>query len=188
MIEVKFGGLLVDYGECKISGYSVAEILRGLASTIDTFDQTIYKLILDGYALLIKVNDNPLEVPLDDLTVFDPTIENRLHISTALQMEGNNALGIVAGIGLVALAFTGVGFLGISATTFGLLGASLLFSSIFKSPKTDTKEKNDKRSVNFTGVNNVVGSGAALPLAFGQVWIGSIVASAYIMADRRSVN
>lgn len=190
---VKFGGLLSEFNERQvdgfpISGYSVAEVLRGLAHSITTFDQTIYKLLIDGYSLLIKVNEQPLNEPLDRIGVFDHTIENKLTISTAIQVEGEETLGIVAKVGLIGLAFTGVGFLGISVTTFGLLGASLVASSIFKSPKVDTKEKNDKRSVNFSGVVNVIGSGTPLPLVFGQVWTGSIVASAYISTDRRSVN
>lgn len=187
MVKINLQGMLQDYGNIEMSGYSVSEVYRGISHCIPEFEKRVYSLILEGYALLIKVNGEPLSKSIDDITVFSGQLENEMSISIALSLEGNS-LGIIAGIGLIALAATGVGILGVGAVTWGLLGVSLIFSSIFKTPTTDNKDTpNDKRSVNFSGVNNVVGSGSCLPLAFGQVWIGSIVISAYVASDRRSL-
>lgn len=96
--------------------------------------------------------------------------------------HGQGTVGkVLSGVALLGLGLSGVGLLGISATTFLLTGASLLFTSVFKHPKTDSKQNADKRSVNFSGVINVTGSGQILPLAFGEVSIGSIVVSGQIV-------
>jgi predicted phage tail protein len=104
------------------------------------------------------------------------------NIKLELVPSGGGTVGkIIGGIALLGLGLSGVGLLGISATTLSLTGAGLLFSSIFKHPKSDTKAKSEKRSINFSGVVNVTGSGNILPRAYGLVSIGSIVVSGEIV-------
>lgn len=159
--------------------------MSGINANYPEFQRRIYNIYTEaGNSVELVVNGEHIQ-NLENFVFTEPM--NNVEIIVCDIYAGGNTLGIIAGIGLIALAFTGVGILGISATTIGLLGASLLFSNIFKSPKTDTKEKTDKRSANFSGTVNTTGGGQPLPLVFGEAWVGSIIVSAFITPEERGL-
>ena len=170
-----------------LGAYSVSDALNGIKHLHSTFATKVLELAQRGYLFGIVVNESQLQRELEDITLFDLQENNYLKIIAYPQGAGNTLTNIALGVGFLALGLSGVGLLGISATSFALMGASLLFSSIFKHPKTDTKQRNDKRSVNFTGVVNVTGGGGVAPLVFGEMAIGSIVVSGEIVPYETSV-
>src|SRR5437868_6684494 len=112
LVEVELLGELSAFGKFEMSGYSIAEIFRGSALSNPTFDQQVYNLILNGYSFLIKVNDELLTKPFDDVTLFNKLDGNKITVSTVVEVQGD-ALGIVTGIALIGLALTGIGLFGI---------------------------------------------------------------------------
>lgn len=177
---------LLPYADIEIAGNSPRSIIAGISANYPDFQYRIYNIYVeDTRSVELVVNGEHIQ-NLETFVFNSPV--NTVEFIVCEVYAGGNTLGLIAGIGLIALAFTGVGILGISATTIGLLGASLLFSSIFKSPKTDTKEKTDKRSVNFSGTLNTTGGGQPLPLIFGEAWAGSIIVSAFITPEERGLS
>jgi predicted phage tail protein len=175
----------LPYANLEIAGNNVRTIVSGISANYPDFPQRLYNLyVKDTCSVEVVVNGAHIQ-NVDSYVLISP--HNEIEIVVCDVYAGGNTLGIVAGVGLIALAFTGIGILGIPSITLGLLGASLLFSSIFKTPKTDPKEKTDKRSVNFSGTLNTTGGGQPLPVVFGEAWSGSIVVSAFITPEERGI-
>ena len=171
-----------DFGLSSIEtlgAYTIGDMLRGIACYYPEFQSKVLNLN-STHLFKIRVNGEFTATELEDLNVLLPYEQNEVYIE-ALPIGAGNIAKIGLGVGLLVAGLSGVGILGLSATTIGLLGASLVFSSIFKQPKTDTNTKTDKRSVNFGGVINSTGGGQVLPLVFGEMAIGSIVVSAQIV-------
>jgi predicted phage tail protein len=187
-VNVKFlGKLSENFQDCTLYGVHVHDIMSGLGATYEDFEKSIYQLILNNFEFNVTLNGQVLTTPEDYRVLFTKRV-NELTISPVVVMEGSSLGNILLGVGFGLLAITGVGFLGISATTFGLLGASLIFSSIFKTPKSDVTKEPDKRSINFSGTINVVGGSQPVPLCFGVgVYCGSIVVSADLASVSRPV-
>jgi predicted phage tail protein len=175
----------LPYADIEIAGNNVRTIISGISANYPDFPQRIYNIYVDD-THSVEVVVNGVHVQNLDSYMFDSP-QNKVELVVCDVYAGEGTLGIIAGVGLIALAFSGIGILGIPSITLGLLGASLLFSSIFKTPKTDRKEKTDKRSVNFSGTLNTTGGGQPLPLVFGEAWSGSIVVSAFITPEERGL-
>ena len=181
--RVEFKGLLSQFETIEeLGAYTIADLFRGISNYYSDFERSVWEYSQDKF-FMITVNDEFFVDDINKLNVLFPFSKNHVTVNCLEVLEGKTA-SIALGVGLLAVAiFTGVGI-----TTFGLLGLSLIFSSIYKPPKTNTNDKTDKRSVNFSGTINTTGGGQCLPLIFGEVWTGSIVASAFISPQRRSVN
>lgn len=163
----------------ELGAYTVNDAIRGIRAWYPEFEIEILKLQQQGYGFRILINSEYLVFDLEDLNVLLPYEKNTIEIIPTITGQGNVGK-IILGVGIA----TGLGFLGvISWTAVGLLGASLVFSSIFKHPQTNTDEEAEKRSTVFTGAINTTNSGNCLPLCFGECWVGSIVASAHITPD-----
>ena len=181
--------------ELEIYPYNFIDLFNAIRTIYPEYSSLIIENMSNGYDFNLTDNSDPNNPR--QITPYE--LENCKNINDIdiLELEmfvigsGSNLGKIGLGVGLLALGLSGVGLLGISATTLTLTGASLLFSSLFKHPKTNNSNKDskpDKRSVNFSGVINVTGGGVVCPLAFGQVSIGSIVASAQIVPYDAPVN
>lgn len=181
--KVEFKGLLSQFETIpELGAYTIADLFRGIANYYDNFERCIWEFNADKF-FVITINNEFYVEDVNKLNVLLPYRKNEVTIQALTVLEGK-AASIALGVGLLAVAvFTGVGI-----TTFGLLGLSLIFSAIYKPPKTNINDKTDKRSVNFSGTINTTGGGQCLPLVFGEAWTGSIVASAYISPQRRSIN
>lgn len=183
--NIRISGFSTTYEEFTLAAYHLKDCLEGIKFRYPSIPIEVGNALNGGYAIVILINGE-LAVNTDLLKDFDLSQEYLIEIFPAMELEGK-ALGIVAGVALAATGLAGVGFLGLSATSVGLLGASLLFSSIFNTPKSDTKQKSEKRSINFSGTINTIGT-SPCPLLFGcQVGCGSIVVSADISSESRSV-
>jgi predicted phage tail protein len=186
--QVKFMGVLETYEPLELYAFHVRDVLNGIGSVYERFNSHIYELTLKGFEFAVKVN-GVFKTCETELVESFQAFNNDIEIHSLVSFAGKGIFGIIAGVGLLALSFTGVGLLGISATTFGLLGASLLFSSIFSSPKTDSNKPADKRSVNFSGTVNVIGGSSPVPLVMGRrVFVGSIVVSADLIPQQRGLS
>lgn len=181
--RIEFKGLLSQFETItELGAFTIADLFRGIANYYSDFEKKVWELSKDKY-FVITVNGEFYVDNVNKLNVLIPYRYNEVTITALALLEGK-AASIALGVGLLAVSvFTGVGI-----TTFGLLGLSLIFTSLYKPPKTNTNEKTDKRSVVFSGTINTTGGGQPLPLVFGEGWVGSIVASAFISPQRRSVN
>lgn len=172
----------------KLGAYNLADVLRGVQSWYPEFQPKVFELSSKGYVFRALVNTEYLVCDIDDMGVLMPYQLNTIYIDVLPVGSGNiGKIGLGVGLALAGGVF-GLGFLGLSSGAVGLLGASLVFSTLFKHPRTDAKERNDKRSFNFSGTINSTGGGQCLPLAFGNdVTLGSLVASAQIIPQSESV-
>lgn len=187
MVSVSFSTEFQIESAFTIGAYSISDLLRGIQHQSPDFQKRVLELST-SHVFRIIINEEFTCEDIDSLQVLLPYQLNRVEIIAVEVGEGN--IGKIAlGVGLLVAGLSGVGLLGLSATTVGLFGASLVFSSVFKHPTTkDTKDKpQDKRSVNFSGVVNSTGGGQPLPLVFGEMSIGSIVASAQIVPYETSI-
>jgi hypothetical protein len=174
----------------EIKPYSLVDLFSAVRQIYPSYNILIYEGLQKGYDFeLIGSFDGiyweAMTIQqLENIETFTKILELRLDMFPI----GAGTVGRIAlGVGLLGLGLAGVGLLGISSTTLALAGGSLLFTSIFKHPKTDTKKNNEKRSINFSGVINTTGAGVIAPLVFGEVSIGSIVASASIVPYDASI-
>lgn len=92
-----------------------------------------------------------------------PAVEGDSFVVPALAGVLASSLGIGA---TTATILSGVLVLGL------LVGVSLLLSP---KPKKDTSDKDKKESNAFSGPDNIVGQGAAVPLVYGHCLVGSVV-------------
>jgi hypothetical protein len=183
---ITFSGELSSYQPIEVFAFHCLDALNAIKYIYPDLEGLIYNLFDTGIGIILKVNGVVLESTPSLLDAFNEDIVE-IEIGTIVNPQGNVGKFVI-GIGLGVLAISGVGLLGLSTTALGLLGASLVFSSVFKVPKSDTTKEPDKRSINFSGTVNTVGGSQPVPLIFGQeVWCGSIVISADITPVARSV-
>lgn len=188
-VEVIFKGLFEDsFPPLTLYALNPYDTIQGIYHNYDSFGVDIYNFLINGVSFSVTLNDKPIRT-IEEYKQNFTKRKNTLIISSVVDLQGGDIGNILLGVGFLALAFTGIGVLGISATTFGLLGASLLFSSVFKSPKSNVTQAPEKRSVNYGSTINVVGGSPVVPLCFGTgVYCGSIVVSAFLTSDSRSVS
>ena len=132
-------------------------------------------------------------------------------LAIALGPLGGGFLGLGAGVGGGGVA--GVGFLTAAASTaIGGIGASLILGGVSQmlspqptipnlggmrmrgsgesgstdGPQSVTRGADGRQSYSYTGAANTVGVGAAIPVAYGKVLIGSQLLSARIVVEDES--
>ena len=100
----------------------------------------------------------------------------------------------IAGVALIAFATPIAGFLALEAVTVTTLGAGLLFQSaaeyLTPKPKPMSSLEPEDPTVNFafSGITNVSRAGVALPLVYGEIFVGSINVSNGIDTDQIEVS
>jgi len=188
MIVVHLYGFLAEkYGKVhKIAASSPAEVIRAFCANYSDFKSEI---IRDGKAMykIIVGRENRSD-------------ENLLHVGTSKNIKivplvaGSGGLGkIILGAALIAASFylPGVQYLsafssfsynlaGIASSIgFSLLlgGVSQLLFSPQKSSSGQGEKPENKPSYAFSGAINVTGQGGAVPVAYGQLRVGSQVIS-----------
>jgi len=100
----------------------------------------------------------------------------------------------IAGVALITFASPIAGFLSVQALSVKTLGAGLLLQSaaeyLTPKPKPMSSLEPEDATVNFafSGVTNVSRAGVALPLVYGEIFVGSINVSNGIDTDQIEVS
>lgn len=124
----------------------------------------------------IDLNERELGIRIGDV--------HELHIIPVLEGSGGGGgKMIILGAAIIGASFVpGLQFLAPIGVGFALGGVSQLLAP---SPKTaKDKQKDEKTSFLFNGPVNVIQQGGCVPLAYGEVLAGSIVASAGIIVEQ----
>ena len=112
------------------------------------------------------------------------------------------AVGVAAGLGASTIGISGLGVtatmggvsLGVTYGTIAVVGAAIALSGVAAlltpTPKIDSydgrAESDQRQSFLFNGAVNVNAQGGPIPLVFGRMRVGSVVASAGLAAERVS--
>lgn len=92
----------------------------------------------------------------------------------------------------MAVGFASSAFLGISYGTIAMFGLGLTLIGVSqmtaKTPKTDYSREEDNSSSVLSGPTNTATQGAAVPLAYGKIMVGSILVASNLTAIDYSVD
>ncbi len=174
-----------------LAAASPRELFRALACQHPEFMQAIAS---DSFRLSKVYNDVPFAVEED---MLDMTMNGaELHVYPRLHGARGKGIGkLIAGLGIVALAvatggtsLAGTAFLGISFGTVAAFGVMIALGGLSMllapSPKGKTATETDKNdSFLFNGAQNVSEQGNVVPLIYGTMRVGSVVASSDISND-----
>lgn len=173
----------VGWKEQKAEVRNTVEVMRFLRCNhpeLETYMiDKFYKVDIGGYNV---TEENMLDPIVEEIKII-PVVEGKI-------------FGIIAGIGLLfggaALPTVGLlGFIGTAATT---LGTSLIINDVTNyltpKPKGLSSLEPEDATVNFafSGVTNVSRAGVALPLVYGDIFVGSINVSNGIDTDQIEVS
>ena len=185
---VKLYGDLADFvgwKEQKAEVRNTVEVMRFLRCNhpeLETYMiDKFYKVDIGGYNL---TEENMLDPIAEEIKII-PVVEGKI-------------FGILAGIGLLfggsalsTASFFGAGLLATAATA---LGSTLVLQGIndylTPKPKPMSSLEPEDATVNFafSGVTNVSRAGVALPLVYGDIFVGSINVSNGIDTDQIEVS
>lgn len=153
-----------------------------------------------------RVSVGTYDLTLDEL--HDPAGQQEISIVPVLAGAGGATGKILAGIGLVALAFVigpaAGGFLGIGAglggagaglvggafaSAIGFVGLSLVIGGVsqlltptpkINQPGTPQDNNDPRKSYSFSGIQQTSRQGVPVPIVYGETFVGSVVISAGI--------
>jgi len=183
---VKLYGDLADFvgwKEQKADVRNTVEVMRFLRCNhpeLETYMiDKFYKVDIGGYNVTEK---NMLDPIAEEIKII-PVVEGKI-------------FGILAGIGLLfgGAALPAAGFLGFIGTAATAIGTSLIINDVTNyltpKPKPMSSLEPEDATVNFafSGVTNVSRAGVALPLVYGEIFVGSINVSNGIDTDQIEVS
>lgn len=188
---VVFTGPLADkFGErFEFAANSIAEIVSALRVMVPGFE----KFLMNS-----KDNDMDFAVFADEENYGEEQLSNPLGSAKEIKFvpiiggaKKGGLLQIVAGIVLIVAGYIVTGLSkGLAAPVGNYMigmGISMIVGGIVQmlspQPKADQNRKDDPRSYVFNGSVNVQAQGACVPVAYGEVMVGSVVVSAGIIAD-----
>jgi predicted phage tail protein len=155
-----------------------AEAIRALRHTLKGFNEYLKKNTLTKYKVLVGGS----EIAEDEFQYPD---NNDIEIYQLVEGSGNVGKIILGGAliyfsaGMASGAAIG-SFAASAASALSSIGYSLVLGGVsgllFKPPKLNTPEKG-KADLNFNGVVNTTEQGNSLPLAYGELVVGSQVVS-----------
>ena len=141
-----------------------------------------YRIDMGGY----NATEDDLLNPIEKEIKIVPVVEGALNLK--------KAFGFVAGIALIGFAGPISTFFSIKAATVTSLGIGLTLQGIVNyltpEPKPMSSLEPEDATVNFafSGVTNVSRAGVALPLVYGDIFVGSINVSNGIDTDQIEVS
>lgn len=170
MIDVRLHGPLGEKyggGRFRFAARTPRECVRALEANFPTFRADF--LAQERWALLVDGEWRPGEIapslPCARRVDICPVIEGRAFLGAALVTFLIPTISASAANIIGGLLVTGL-----------LLGVSLFLTP--KAAKKTTADASKDESYLFSGPDQVVGQGAAVPLAYGRVFVGSVVISA----------
>ena len=184
MIKIKFYGSLKRFGtDFQLDCQTVAEALKALMSQLEglrhMMQQGMYKVRIGSQYLDNRYLEKGLHYRLRaGMTVhFTPVIKGA---------KRGGVFGVIAGIALIGAAVLLGPVGGIissqAAMMLGGMGASMLLGGVAqmltKTPSMGSfNEQEKKSSTAFSGLQNRVAQGQAMPLAYGRILVGSLIIS-----------
>ena len=183
---VKLYGDLADFvgwKEKKAEVRNTVEVMRFLRCNhpeLETYMiDKFYKVDIGGY----NVTEENMHDPIAEEIKIIPVVEGKI-------------FGIIAGIGLLfgGAALPTAGLLGFIGTAATAIGTSLIINDVTNyltpKPKPMSSLEPEDATVNFafSGVTNVSRAGVALPLVYGDIFVGSINVSNGIDTDQIEVS
>ncbi|RRD90455.1 tail assembly protein [Conchiformibius steedae] len=187
MITVRFHGCLKSYGSrFTLYADTPAEALRALFLQIDGLRQ----MVADGH-FLVRLN-GAVVLESEAEQVFVNPASGELHLIPRTAGAGR-AGQLVAGVALIAFAWWNpFGWAASSALLTGITSAGIglvaggVAQMLARPPKAPTDRAGVAASRNsaFSNLDNTVGQGKPVPLAYGLVYCGSRVVSQGIETRR----
>ena len=208
-----YGALRKRLGQCRFQfeADTPAQAIKALIANFPGLDKWLIDSEQDGIGYRVTIGKErigeadagALLLPWSERDVFS--------ITPVIAGAGEGVGSILAGIGLVALAFVigpaAGGFLGIGAglggagmglvggafaSAVGFLGVSLVVGGVAQmlSPAPTFsgfergKEAARLESFNFSGITNTVQQGMPVPICYGRCYIGSAVISSGLDVDQ----
>ena len=183
---VKLYGDLADFvgwKEQKAEVKNTVDVMRFLRCNhpeLETYMiDKFYKVDIRGYNV---TEENMLDPIAEEIKII-PVVEGKI-------------FGIIAGIGLLfgGAALPATGLLGLLGTAATAIGTSLIVNDVTNyltpKPKGLSSLEPEDATVNFafSGVTNVSRAGVALPLVYGEIFVGSINVSNGIDTDQIEVS
>ena len=182
LTTVKLHGWLGQkYGKTfKLGVNNTREAIALLSAQIKGFRQDIIKF---NRHYRVMVNEEHRDVD----TVDNPSRGKCIRIIPAIEGSGNGAK-FIAGIVLVAVGYMAAGVTGGSSMALVPYGYMLMLGSVvgmlFEPSKSSNESNSDsKQSYIFSGTVNTTGQGNQVPIAYGQLRVGSQVISAGISSE-----
>ena len=191
-----YGALRKRLGQCRFE-FEVdtpAQAIKALCVNFPGLDKWLIDSEQTGMGFRVTVGKERITQEDASVAVLPWSERDVFSIAPVLAGAGQGVGQVLAGIGLVALAFvTGgatIGLLGLAApiavsSVLGSLGASLILGGVAQmlSPQPDIsalqrgKEAARLESFSFSGIVNTSQQGMPVPIVYGRAFVGSAVLS-----------
>jgi predicted phage tail protein len=191
-----YGALRKRLGQCRFE-FEVdtpAQAIKALCVNFPGLERWLIDSEQTGMGFRVTVGKERITQEDASVAVLPWSERDVFSIAPVVAGAGNGVGRILAGVGLVALAFvTGgatIGLLGLAApvavsSVLGSLGASLILGGVAQmlSPQPDIsalqrgKEAARLESFSFSGIVNTSKQGMPVPIVYGRAFVGSAVLS-----------
>ena len=186
MITIYLQGELADYftPQITVAVSSVAEAIAALKANFKNFANYLFEAANRGVNYQIRVGYQEIEEQHLKCPISKKV--QSIRIIPIIAGSGANTAKIILGVALIGLAgaasFGVVGLLGASPLTVGLLGGSLLLGGIsgLFNRQESPQDRDDKKSLVFSGTSTTVKEGGRVPIIYGVALAGMYLVSAKI--------
>lgn len=182
MIKVRFYGAIKQFGEkFELDCQDTAEVLRALMTQIKGLRQALqngfYKVRIGSQCIDSRYLEKGLYYRLKEgMTV---------HITPVVKgAKRGGVFQAIVGVALIAVAWWNpLGWTAATAMMVGGMGASMLLGGVSqmltKQPSMGGigNEAEKKSSTSFNGLQNMAAQGQPVPLAYGRIFVGSMIIS-----------
>jgi len=201
---VLHGDLAKNFGErFEFDIKSPVEAIRALSANYPDFKQYLIEHNTPGYRIIAddeEFGEEELHYPISREIHIVPVIEGAggglgkvvlgalliyvsMGMGTAIAgatAAGSTTVSTYVGTMAVKTATTLASVAGKLGWALALGGASQI---LFAPPKVGTNDKEERKSTNFDGPENLTSQGIPVPLAYGQVLIGSVVVGSSLITS-----
>ncbi|KGQ33933.1 tail protein [Gallibacterium anatis] len=186
MATIRLYGHLKRFGnKFDVDVNDTAEAIRALCCQLQGFRQALqqglYKVRIGRHTFT--------EATLEKDIVYKLTERAIVHITPVIKgAKKGGVFGAILGVALIGTAFllgpAGFALVGSQAAwMIGGIGASMLLGGVSqmltKPPSMDMRfnEQEKKQSTSFSNLSNLIAQGRPVPLAYGEIMVGSLIIS-----------
>lgn len=188
MLKIKLLGELSELfiPEFEADVKTCKEVIECLQSNFNEFSQYLYDSAERGIGFVVQVGYQTID---DEKLLYGPfsnKVEN--FTLTAVPMGSGGGFGqILLGVAFLGLGLLtgGAGFLGISTSSIYLIGGVMILkgiTSLFGGNKTGPTDKDNKKSLVFSGGAQTVTEGSRVPCCYGRHRVGLFVISTRVFS------